>query len=77
MAYYPPLCGGSNGGGEGILSVMVMMHFKWALPFIHQRLGGGVASTGLRPRCRGSAASLRCHRAITASSSLLCFMVID
>lgn len=31
IAYYPPLCGGSNGEREGILSVMVMMHFKWVV----------------------------------------------
>lgn len=36
IAYYPPLCGGSNGEREGILSVMVMMHFKWAVNIIHQ-----------------------------------------
>lgn len=29
IAYYPPLCIGSNGEREGILSVMVMMHFEW------------------------------------------------
>ena len=36
IAYYPPLCAGSNGEREGILSVMVMMHFKWAVPIIYQ-----------------------------------------
>lgn len=36
IAYYPPLRGGSNGEGEGILSVMVMMHFKWIAPIIYQ-----------------------------------------
>lgn len=36
IAYYPPLCAGSNGEREGILSVMVMMHFKWSLPIIYQ-----------------------------------------
>lgn len=34
-AYYPPLCAGSNGEGEGILSFTVMMHFKWDMPFIY------------------------------------------
>lgn len=34
-AYYPPLCAGSNGEGEGILSFTVMMHFKWDKPIIH------------------------------------------
>lgn len=36
IAYYPPLCGGRNGEREGILSVMVMMHFKWLVPIIYQ-----------------------------------------
>ncbi len=36
IAYYPPLCGGSNGEREGILSVMVMMQFEWVVPIIYQ-----------------------------------------
>lgn len=36
IAYYPPLCGGSNGEREGILSVMVIMHFEWVVPVIYQ-----------------------------------------
>lgn len=36
IAYYPPLCSGSNGETEGILSVMVMMHFEWVVPIIYQ-----------------------------------------
>lgn len=36
IAYYPPLCIGSNGEREGILSVMVMMHFEWVVPIIYQ-----------------------------------------
>lgn len=36
-AYWPTLCGVSNGEGEGILPVMVMMHFKWIVPIIYQR----------------------------------------
>lgn len=35
-AYYPPLCAGSNGEGESLLSFTVMMHFKWDVPIIHQ-----------------------------------------
>lgn len=35
LAYYPLLCASSNGEGEGILSVMVMMHFKWVVPIIY------------------------------------------
>lgn len=34
-AYYPPLCAGSNGEGEGMLSFTVMMHFKWDMPIIY------------------------------------------
>lgn len=34
-AYYPPLCAGSNGEGEAILSFTVMMHFKWDMPIIY------------------------------------------
>lgn len=41
IAYYPPLCGGSNGEREGILSVMVMMHFKWVVPIIYQWMDNG------------------------------------
>lgn len=35
IAHYPPLCGGSNGEREGILSVMVMMHFEWIVLIIY------------------------------------------
>lgn len=36
IAYYPPLYIGSNGEREGVLSVMVMMHFEWVVPIIYQ-----------------------------------------
>lgn len=74
IAYYPPLCGGSNGEREGILSVMVMMHFKWWVPIIYHWLDNG---TGEHPLGYSRDAKAMAKRSVKSIQHVLSWLYGD